>query len=57
MIARSLARPLTIVALLAASAAVLLPQKKTDYDDVILRAMQDELERSRDLRVVGGGDD
>jgi len=23
----------------------LLPQKKTDYDDVILRAMQDELER------------
>ena len=52
-----IARSLTVVALLAASAAVLLPQKKTDDDDVVLRAMRDELERSRELRVVGGGDD
>jgi hypothetical protein len=53
MITRSLA----VVTLLAASAALLLPQKKTDDDDVILRAMRDELERSRELRIVGGGDD
>jgi TldD protein len=55
MIARSLA----ILSLLAASAAVLLPQKPSEKadDDVILRAMRDELERSRQLRVVGGGDD
>jgi TldD protein len=55
MIARSLA----VLSLLAASAAVLLPQKPSDKadDDVILRAMRDELERSRQLRVVGGGDD
>ena len=52
-----IARSLTVVALLAASAAVLLPQKKSDDDDVVLRAMRDELERSRELRVVGGGDD
>jgi TldD protein len=52
-----IARSFTVVALLAASAAVLLPQKKADDDDVILRAMRDELERSRELRVVGGGDD
>ncbi|HEV1285463.1 MAG TPA: metallopeptidase TldD-related protein [Bryobacteraceae bacterium] len=52
-----IARSLTVVALLAASAAVLLPQKKTDDDDVVLRAMREELERSRELRVVGGGDD
>ncbi len=55
MIARSLA----ILSLLAASAAVLLPQKPSEKadDDVMLRAMRDELDRSRDLRVVGGGDD
>lgn len=52
-----IARFLAVCTLLAASAAVLLPQKKTDDDDVILRAMRDELERSRELRVVGGGDD
>lgn len=46
---------LAVVSLLAASASVLLPQKADD--DVILRAMRDELDRSRELRVVGGGDD
>src|SRR5258708_9836965 len=30
---------------------------QTSDDDVILRAMRDELDRSRQLRVVGGGDD
>ncbi|MBZ5605572.1 MAG: hypothetical protein LAO79_25010, partial [Acidobacteriia bacterium] len=30
---------------------------QTSDDDVILRAMHDELDRSRQLRVVGGGDD
>ncbi len=52
MIARFLAASL----LLAGSATLLLPQK-ADNDDVILRAMRDEMERSRELRVVGGGDD
>jgi TldD protein len=50
------ARILAVTLLLASSATLLLPQKSTD-DDVILRAMQDELERSRQLRMVGGGDD
>jgi hypothetical protein len=49
-------RVLAISCLLAASAAILLPQKP-ENDDVILRAMRDELERSRQLRMVGGGDD
>jgi len=55
MIARSLAVP----SLLAASATLLLPQKTSSADDsdVILRAMRDELDRSRQLRIVGGGDD
>ncbi len=56
MIARSLA----LAGLLAASAALLLPQKTSSDkgdNDVILRAMRDELERSRGLRIVGGGDD
>jgi hypothetical protein len=48
-------RFLAVATLLAASAAILLPQKQDD--DVILRAMRDEMERSRQLRVVGGGDD
>jgi hypothetical protein len=48
-------RILTVTALLASTAALLLPQK-TD-DDAILRAMRDELERSRQLRIIGGGDD
>jgi hypothetical protein len=51
-----IARILTVSCLLAASATLLLPQKP-ENDDVILRAMRDELERSRDLRAVGGGDD
>ena len=57
---KSLGRLLAVATLLAASAALLLPQKSSSDkgdDDVILRAMRDELERSRELRVVGGGDD
>jgi len=50
-------RALTISSLLLASAALLLPQKKSDDDDVMLRAMREELNRSRELRVIGGGDD
>jgi TldD protein len=50
------ARLLALTALLAGSATLLLPQKP-DSDDVILRAMRDELDRSRELRIVGGGDD
>jgi hypothetical protein len=56
-----IARVLSLTCLLAASAALLLPQKKTDpaagNDDAILRAMHDELEHSRELRVIGGGED
>jgi hypothetical protein len=56
-----IARTLAVTTLLVASAALLLPQKaasdKSGDDDVILRAMRDELERSRELRVIGGGDD
>jgi predicted Zn-dependent protease len=55
-----IARVLAISSLLAASAALLLPQKTSsekDDNDVILRAMRDELDRSRELRVIGGGDD
>jgi hypothetical protein len=48
-------RLLAVSGLLAVSATLLLPQKSDD--DVILRAMRDELDRSRDLRAVGGGDD
>lgn len=51
-----IARALAVTTLLALTAAVLLPQKNVD-DDPILRAMRDELERSRELRAVGGGDD
>ena len=43
-------------AALAISASLAIPQTSGD-DDVILKAMRDELERSRQLRVVGGGDD
>jgi hypothetical protein len=49
-------RILTLISLLAASATLLLPQKQ-ENDDTILRAMRDELDRSRELRAVGGGDD
>ncbi|HLW76432.1 MAG TPA: metallopeptidase TldD-related protein, partial [Bryobacteraceae bacterium] len=37
-------------------AAMAIPQTGAD-DDPILRAMRDEMDRSRQLRVVGGGDD
>ncbi len=47
---------LAIAAALAASAVFLIPQTAGD-DDTLLRAMRDELARSRQLRVVGGGDD
>src|SRR5580704_9406429 len=50
-------RILAVFGVLVASATVLLPQKPAGDDDVILRAMRDELDRSRELRVVGGGDD
>jgi len=53
-------RILAVSGLLACSATLLLPQKSdalSGNDDVILRAMRDELERSRELRVVSGGDD
>ena len=44
-----------------AAAATLAPVARIGFaqnadDDVILRAMRDELDRSRQLRVVGGGD-
>jgi predicted Zn-dependent protease len=44
------------------SAAAVVPAAKLSFaqnadDDVILRAMRDELDRSRQLRVVGGGDE
>jgi predicted Zn-dependent protease len=48
-------RFLALTFLLAASATLLLPQKQ-ENDDVILRAMRDELDRSRELRAIGGGD-
>src|SRR6266852_1277709 len=51
-----ISRIVAIAAALAASAAFLIPQSTGD-DDTILRAMKDELERSRQLRVIGGGDD
>ncbi len=42
----------------AAAASAFLGRAQTPAgDDVILRAMRDELERSRQLRVVGGGGD
>jgi TldD protein len=45
-------------AIAAAASAALAARAQTPVDDdVILRAMRDELERSRQLRVVGGGDD
>jgi TldD protein len=51
---------LTTLALVAAALAIsiplALPQTNGD-DDPIVRAMRDELDRSRQLRVVGGGDD
>jgi len=49
-------RPLIVAAALALSAALAIPQTSGD-DDAILKAMRDEMDRSRQLRVVGGGDD
>ena len=49
-------RLLAIATALAGSAVFLIPQTAGD-DDTLLRAMRDELARSRQLRVVGGGDD
>ncbi len=45
----------TLAAALAFSAFVAASQSSDD--DTILRAMRDEMDRSRQLRVVGGGDD
>jgi TldD protein len=45
------------LAALVAIAAFLGFSQTSGGDDVILRAMYDELDRSRQLRVVGGGDD
>jgi len=46
-----------LILMFASAAFVALPQTSSD-DDVILRAMRDEMDRSRQLRVVaGGGDD
>lgn len=46
-----------LLLIFAAAAFAALPQTSSD-DDVILRAMRDEMDRSRQLRVVaGGGDD
>ena len=48
-------RAAILVVALGALAFVALPQ--TGDDDVVLRAMRDEIDRSRELRVVGGRDD
>ena len=47
---------LAIAAGLGCAALLGWSQNPSD-DDPILRAMRDELERSRQLRMVGGGDD
>jgi TldD protein len=49
-------RALVIVACVGCAAFLGWSQNAPD-DDVIMRAMRDELDRSRQLRVVGGGDD
>jgi TldD protein len=48
-------RALWLTALLTGVSVVLLSQNSAD-DDVILRAMRAEMERSRQLKIVGGGD-
>ena len=48
-------RRFIVAAALPVSARFLLAQDPAN-DDVILRAMRDELDRSRQLRVAGGGD-
>lgn len=51
----SLLRTLAIAAGLV-SAALLLPSQTTKDDDIVLKAMRDEMDRSRQLRAVGGLD-
>jgi TldD protein len=51
-----LIRVLLACGVLAFFAAVAIPQTSDD-NDPILRAMRDELDRSRQLRIIGGGDD
>jgi TldD protein len=47
-----------LIAISAVAGAAFLAFSQTPGDDdVILRAMRDEMDRSRQLRVVGGGDD
>lgn len=49
--------PYRLILIFAAAVFAAFPQTSSD-DDVILRAMRDEMDRSRQLRVVaGGGDD
>jgi hypothetical protein len=43
-----------ILSLGLAAAAMLLPSQTSTDDDVVLKAMRDEMERSRQLRAVGG---
>lgn len=45
-----------IAVALTVSATMAIPQSANE-DDAVLKAMRDEMERSRQLRVVGGGDD
>ncbi len=49
-------RMAAISACLGCAALVAWPQTSPD-DDAVLKAMRDELDRSRQLRIVGGGDD
>ena len=55
-------RHVTAMVLIAAAGAVLLALSQAGWaqnsgdDDVILKAMKDEMERSRQLRAAGGGD-
>ena len=49
-------RGIAIGVLLCGAVFVAWPQNDGD-DDPLMRAMRDELDRSRQLRVVGGGDD
>lgn len=49
-------RAMALAACLCGAALIAWPQNGSD-DDTLLRAMRDELDRSRQLRIVGGGDD
>jgi len=52
--------PITLLCAAACAAPILLPlagvAQKADDDDVIFKAMRDEMERSRQLRALGGQD-